>query len=206
LFLVLAFNGIFAVASAFAASRWGRDPFSWFILGALLGPIGFAVLLAIHREDRLRAQRTPATAEVREPSRQGNKVLVPFDGSAQSDLAVQYVTESLRSASTHVDLLTVMPREVEERASTRQGVLRREDLDQQKLDAACSSLRAAGLQCKVITRFGDPAEEILRLAQEEGYGSIVMGRRGRSGVTKLILGSVSERVVKESPSPVTVVG
>jgi nucleotide-binding universal stress UspA family protein len=49
---------------------------------------------------------------------------------------------------------------------------------------------------------GDPAGAIPRLAEEEGVDMIVMGTHGRSGLTRLLMGSVAEAIVRRSPCPV----
>jgi nucleotide-binding universal stress UspA family protein len=49
---------------------------------------------------------------------------------------------------------------------------------------------------------GKPAEEILRLAREEGIDLIVMGTHGRTGLRHLLLGSVAEEVTRHAPCPV----
>ena len=49
---------------------------------------------------------------------------------------------------------------------------------------------------------GSPAREIVDYAEEEGIDVIVMGTHGRSGVDRLLLGSVAERVVRSSTVPV----
>lgn len=49
---------------------------------------------------------------------------------------------------------------------------------------------------------GDPAEHILDVARDLGADLIVMGTHGRKGLSHLILGSVAERVVRESQIPV----
>ena len=57
----------------------------------------------------------------------------------------------------------------------------------------------------VHARIGSPAEQILALASEVSADSIVIGSHGRQGIERLLLGSVSERVVREAKCPVTVV-
>jgi universal stress protein A len=52
---------------------------------------------------------------------------------------------------------------------------------------------------------GDPAEAILKLAQEDQVELIVMGTHGRRGLTRLLMGSVAEAVVRRAPCPVLTV-
>ena len=49
---------------------------------------------------------------------------------------------------------------------------------------------------------GDAAERILKVAEEVQAGLIVMGTHGRSGLGRLLMGSVAEKVVREAPCPV----
>ena len=49
---------------------------------------------------------------------------------------------------------------------------------------------------------GDPAEQVLGIARSVEADLIVMGTHGRKGLSHLVLGSVAERVVRESPTPV----
>jgi nucleotide-binding universal stress UspA family protein len=52
---------------------------------------------------------------------------------------------------------------------------------------------------------GDPAAEIVRHAREERCDLVVVGTHGRTGIQRLVLGSVAERVARQSPCPVLVV-
>lgn len=49
---------------------------------------------------------------------------------------------------------------------------------------------------------GSPAKEIVAYADEQDCDVVVMGTHGRSGVDRLLLGSVAERVVRSAPVPV----
>ena len=51
---------------------------------------------------------------------------------------------------------------------------------------------------------GDPAGEIVRIAGEEGAEMIVLGTHGRSGFSRMLMGSVAEAVVRRAPCPVLV--
>jgi nucleotide-binding universal stress UspA family protein len=53
---------------------------------------------------------------------------------------------------------------------------------------------------------GDPASAICRLAEELSAGAIVVGSRGRGGLTRAVLGSVSDHLVRHAPCTVVVTG
>ena len=59
-------------------------------------------------------------------------------------------------------------------------------------------------QIKFSTFFGDPGVEIARHAKEINAGLIVISSHGRTGIRRLLMGSVAERVVRLAPCPVLV--
>lgn len=73
-----------------------------------------------------------------------------------------------------------------------------------KLEAALEARRAPGSVCAVAAE-GDCAEVILAEAVEHRADVIVMGTHGRTGVKRLLLGSVAERVLRRAEVPVVVV-
>ncbi len=64
---------------------------------------------------------------------------------------------------------------------------------------------ASEVQFYVHARIGKPAEEILLLASSVGADLVFIGSHGKTGVERYLLGSVSERVVREAKCPVMVV-
>lgn len=62
--------------------------------------------------------------------------------------------------------------------------------------------KLAGVSHEIFVASGNPAPEILNLTAERDIDLIVMGTHGRTGVKRFLLGSVAERVVRESPVPV----
>jgi len=63
----------------------------------------------------------------------------------------------------------------------------------------------AGVDYDKILAEGNPAEEIIRLSLERGMDLLIMGSIGRSGLAKMLLGSVAEKVVCQSLVPVLLV-
>lgn len=72
---------------------------------------------------------------------------------------------------------------------------------EQELRAANAGVR---VHFDVHARIGKPADEILELAREVGADLIIVGSKGLTGVERLVLGSVSERVVREAGCAVMV--
>jgi nucleotide-binding universal stress UspA family protein len=63
----------------------------------------------------------------------------------------------------------------------------------------------AGIDCRKIVARGDPSEELLRISKEMGVNMLIMGNIGRTGLDKILLGSVAEKVVRDSTVPVLLV-
>lgn len=63
----------------------------------------------------------------------------------------------------------------------------------------------AGVPFEKIVAEGNPSEEILRRSSESGIDLLVMGSIGRTGIEKIMLGSVAEKVVRHSRVPVLIV-
>jgi nucleotide-binding universal stress UspA family protein len=61
-----------------------------------------------------------------------------------------------------------------------------------------------GLETEHLVETGKPAATIVEIAENEDIDHIVMGSHGRQGVSRILLGSVAETVVRRSPVPVTV--
>lgn len=142
-------------------------------------------------------------------------VLVATDFSQQAELAVAQAVNIATSLGAELVLLHVdpvaepAPRGVvlSARALTQMQSVADEVRQQaeQRLENLATRLRREGLE--VSTRFtvGRPDESIVNTAGELGVGLIVTATHGRSGVARFLLGSVAERVVRQSDIPVLVV-
>ena len=63
----------------------------------------------------------------------------------------------------------------------------------------------AGIACQKLIARGEPSKELLRISLESGVDLLIMGSVGRTGLDKIILGSVAEKVVRNSVVPVLLV-
>ena len=65
--------------------------------------------------------------------------------------------------------------------------------------------RSSGVTSEKIVVEGNPAIEILRIAEDDKINVIVMGNIGKTGLEKFLLGSVAEKVVRNSKFPVLII-
>lgn len=148
-------------------------------------------------------------------------IIVPTDGSEGATRAARFAATLARATGAGILLVIVHNPEIYALNATGQlaavGGTILGGLSQSEVDAlvrtrfaepAFAAARAAiGEGVKVATReiWGQTAAEICRLAGEERAGMIVIGSRGRSVFTELLLGSTSSQVLHHAPCPVTVV-
>lgn len=142
----------------------------------------------------------------------GSHILVPFDESEQSWAAFEYALENhaedditllhvidLLEAGYSTPVDATVPGFWEEWFESEKTAA--EDLFEDALAAADD----ADVSIETETVVGRPARAINEFADEHDVDQIVMGSHGRSGVTRVLLGSVAENVVRRAPIPVTIV-
>lgn len=125
-------------------------------------------------------------------------MLVAVDGSTYSDYALNIAVKIAEKYSSSIDLIHVETQStiVSDSLVKGENILgdRVEIVKERKL--VCNPIRIQS---------GDPAAEILKLADSKDYDLVVLGSRGLSGVRSLLMGSVSSKVAKEAKSSVLVV-
>jgi universal stress protein A len=77
--------------------------------------------------------------------------------------------------------------------------------DRRKLDALAKSVRAGRLKVTTLLLEGTAARAIVRAARTRHADLLVLGTHGRTGVQRMLLGSIAERVVRTAPCPVLTV-
>ncbi|MFC6719040.1 universal stress protein [Natrialbaceae archaeon GCM10025810] len=141
-------------------------------------------------------------------------VLVPLDGSPQSWAAFDHAVSNFDGEKI-TTLHVVDPREgvygdyggggyYDVQAHER-AVERGEELCDRAIERAedADVLETTVLETAVET--GRPARTILEYADDNNVDHVVMGSHGRSGVARILLGSVAEAVTRRAPTPVTIV-
>lgn len=119
-----------------------------------------------------------------------DRILVPLDGSRLADGILSQVRRLLVRADAEVNFLHVLESGVAGPADACEHV-----------EGLAMALEREG--ARVATHFvhGDPAVEIVRAAEDLDVGLTAMATHGRSGVSRLLRGSVAERVLRESTRP-----
>ncbi len=79
------------------------------------------------------------------------------------------------------------------------------ELQEHAISHVGRTLEEAGLSYESRSEVGQPAAEIVRVAEAEGCDLIVLGSRGASGLTLFLLGSTCDRVVHHAHCPVLIV-
>jgi nucleotide-binding universal stress UspA family protein len=132
-------------------------------------------------------------------------VLVATDGSAHSAAAAAKAVDFAASYGGRVVALAVvdLPEEVYAVAPGTVDILIAKARGHVRPVAAMSE--KAGVSCATAIREGVPAATIVQVAQEEAAGVIVVGSHGRTGLARLLMGSVTEKVIGHAPCPVLVV-
>lgn len=136
------------------------------------------------------------------------RLLVPVDGSANAERALNHAIGVAKAAGARIVLLNVQEQLEHWHAHGLDSESARAHLREQGERAAAEARRlldAAGVEYDFSIVFGRPAEVITRVADEKQCVGIVMGTRGLGDVASLFLGSTSYKVVHLAHVPVTLV-
>lgn len=134
------------------------------------------------------------------------RILVPLDGSEQSEQALEYALGTFLDAEFTV---LHVGRGVESRPVTPDHIEKWEEQQREQAEAIFEDARAVAaehdVELQTESARGRASQEIVEYAEEHDVDAIVMGSHGRSGAARILLGSVAEKVVRRAPVPVMVV-
>lgn len=136
-------------------------------------------------------------------------ILFPTDFSPASNAAVPFALALARIYGSTLVVTHVIPAEPH-----RQVVLDRlpaqDDRVWQdahhKLSAFSADPQIGGVPCKAVVDQGDLADVIPAMIREQAVDLVVVGTHGRTGVSKMVLGSGAEKIYRSAPCPVLTVG
>lgn len=146
-------------------------------------------------------------------------ILVPLDGSDVADGIVPYVSQIAKTGNVPLVLLTVVDVDaldypnwvstLSETSAMEVGNAHKHQFEENarihaydNLKRMAADLKNEDITAEVRATVGRPADEILRVADEEGCGLIAMSTHGRNAITRGILGSVTDMTLHASDTPI----
>ncbi|PSQ18107.1 universal stress protein UspA [Halobacteriales archaeon QS_8_69_26] len=137
-------------------------------------------------------------------------VLVGYDGSPRSEAALDHAIDE--HADARITVLSVVNplaagygADVTLPSGAEQWFRNAKNEAESLLAEAEERAAEAGVDVETTVGVGRPTRAIVEYAREHDVDHIVLGSHGRTGVSRIILGSVAESVMRKSPVPVTVV-
>ena len=140
------------------------------------------------------------------------RILMATDFSEGAERALTAAIRLAKALGAALDLVHVYAAPATNMLSPIPGVVPmpppdRDTLDeiQRRLDQLAERTRSAGVECLTFSAIGSVADEIAAQASRIAAELIVVGTHGRTGIRRVLLGSVAEGVVRKAHRPVLVV-
>jgi nucleotide-binding universal stress UspA family protein len=140
------------------------------------------------------------------------KIMIAVDGSESSQPVVEFVARMRWPAGSRTLVVSVAnaaagvvaaPFEAAAAAAEIEAMDVREH--EELVARAARALTEAGLPCETKVVLGEPGSALVQAVRDAGADLLVVGSHGRTGLTRLLLGSVSAHVVGHAPCSVLVV-
>jgi nucleotide-binding universal stress UspA family protein len=136
-------------------------------------------------------------------------ILIPTDGSELAERGVTHGLALAKSLGAKVSVIFVVERFSELTGRMLEAVATYVELRKEQatsvLDRAANAAKKAGVPCETIqAESGQPHQAIIAAAEDKGCDLIVMSSHGRSGLSMLLIGSVTNKVLTQAKTPVLV--
>ena len=144
------------------------------------------------------------------------KILVPTDGSENAIKAGEYAISLADLSGADIIVLNVIDTyylaaipqpdvresvDEELRADVQKAVERfEEQIEDNKCNGKCQNVNF-----KILIKEGKPADVILKTINEEEIDQVIIGKSGKQGLEKFLLGKTTDKVVKQATVPVNVI-
>ena len=136
-------------------------------------------------------------------------ILVAVDGSAHSLEGVRYAAQLAKAMSARLELVNVMPPILLAPSVYADAIAKVEEGNKLAasdiLETAKKVAVGLGVETDTIMLTGSPAEALADLAKADRVWGVVIGAKGHGAVSRVLLGSITDRLVHICPKPVLVV-
>jgi nucleotide-binding universal stress UspA family protein len=138
------------------------------------------------------------------------KILLPLDGSAMSERAIDAAEEMAKGSGAEVLLLKVVPSplgKAPEAGQAEESKAFTESVNRSKayLEKFAARLGKNSVRSRILIPSGEPYAEILAAAHKEDVDCIVMSTHGGTALARVLLGSTAEKVVYTTKRPVLLI-
>lgn len=134
-----------------------------------------------------------------------DRILVPTDGSVGSAHVALQAIDLAETYGATIHVLHVVDESVRALVAGFGDEAEFEDRGRDAVERVAKMGRHHGIDVETAVESGDPAERVVDYADEIDADLIVLGTHGRSGVTRRLIGSVAENVVRQAKPPVMTV-
>ncbi|OKY77678.1 MAG: Nucleotide-binding protein UspA family [Candidatus Methanohalarchaeum thermophilum] len=138
-----------------------------------------------------------------------DKILLPTDGTKKTDKAIKEGIKLAKNSGAEIHAVFVVNTTAFESIpetgmwTQTKDILKREgDEALEEIEEKCDENK---IDCETSIRYGRPHEEIIEYATENEIDLIVMGTSSKKGMDRFLLGSVAEKVLRSSETPVMIV-
>ncbi len=135
-----------------------------------------------------------------------NTILLPLDGSPTAEQALPHAVNLAERFQSKLILLKILVPLSSTINLPPMAVIRAEeatrDIIKDYLDRVAADIQNKSFPINTIIGKGKPHEEIVRFAEKENVNIVVMCTRGQSGISRWLMGSVADRVVRSVNVPV----
>jgi nucleotide-binding universal stress UspA family protein len=133
------------------------------------------------------------------------RILLPFDGSKYSEAALKEAIAMAKFSKGQIVIVTVVDVTEQFEALAPELTEKMAEHAKELVNRAAEKASAAGIKVEKEVHVGDAYEVIVDRAKEKDIDLIVMGSHGRRGLTRLLMGDVTAKVVGHAPCTVMVV-
>lgn len=140
------------------------------------------------------------------PTERLEKLMVATDGSEYSESAIREAINLAKACSSKLVAASIVTTNLEFETVVPQVMEKDERAAREHLESVKSRAAKEGIDCDAIIRLSEePFQDIIDLAEKNKINLIIVGTHGRTGLKRLMMGSVTAKVIGHSPCNVLVV-